>query len=249
MNYCFFRNGVCPGGRSLQDKRGRETWQIAGRAWGSGGKGFKVLAPEWRQVSSCRTGEKFVQFAICFTCFPVKGASYEQFEELVATSHLTPVGKEDIVGGEAERKSLWNPVAVAQQAKQVVGSEVVKNLATAGEQEKEPTTVKEFRDAWANGSENDQLVLLNKLGDDSLQRLFSTDIPVDIFKKIVSLFLKLNGNEELVKNTLLTLSRSSRFSLCLLFMESQDKADVEVLIDRLEKKGLEGIDQLKQIYH
>jgi len=178
-----------------------------------------------------------------------QGASYEQFEELVATSHLTPVGKEDIVGGEAERKSLWNPVAVAQQAKQVVGSEVVKNLATAGEQEKEPTTVKEFRDAWANGSENDQLVLLNKLGDDSLQRLFSTDIPVDIFKKIVSLFLKLNGNEELVKNTLLTLSRSSRFSLCLLFMESQDKADVEVLIDRLEKKGLEGIDQLKQIYH
>ena len=167
----------------------------------------------------------------------------------MATSHLTPVGKEDIVGGEAERKSLWNPVAVAQQAKQVEGSEVVKNLATAGEQEKEPTTVKEFRDAWANGSENDQLVLLNKLGDDSLQRLFSTDIPVDIFKKIVSLFLKLNGNEELVKNTLLTLSRSSRFSLCLLFMESQDKADVEVLIDRLEKKGLEGIDQLKQIYH
>ena len=38
--------------------------------------------------------------------FPVKGASYEQFEELVATSHLTPMGKEDIVGEEAERKSL-----------------------------------------------------------------------------------------------------------------------------------------------
>merc|ERR1712203_174886 len=126
---------------------------------------------------------------------------------------------------------------------------VVKKIGFFGDWEsKEPTTVKEFREAWGSGSKENQLVLLNKLDDEGLHRLFSTDVSIDIFQNILALFLELYGEEELIMKTLMTLARASRFSLCLLFMESKDRANVRVLIDRLEKNGLEKIDELKQIY-
>ena len=177
--------------------------------------------------------------------FFLQGASYEQFEELVATSHLTPLAREDIVGG-VGKQGLWNQVAQAQ--KQVEEGEPKNKLNVTDLKGKQLTNVKEFREAWINGSQEDQLDLLNKLGDEGLHRLFSTDIPVDIFQKIVSFFLELDGDEELIMKTLLTLSRASRFSLCLLFMEPKDKANVKVLLEKLEKKGLDNLDQLNKIY-
>lgn len=174
-----------------------------------------------------------------------QGASYEQFEELVATSHLTPLGKEDFVGGSG-KQGLWNPVAQAQA--EVECSQEEDGLTARDRERKEPTTVKEFREAWFGGSGKNQLVLLNKLGDEGLHRLFSTDVPIDIFQNIIALFLELDGEDELIMKTLMTLARASRFSLCLLFMESKDKANVKVLLDKLEKNGLEKIEELKQIY-
>jgi len=173
-----------------------------------------------------------------------QGASYEQFEELVATSHLTPLAREDIVGGEG-KQGLWNPVAQAQT--QVEG-EPKNKLNVTDLKRKKLTNVKEFREVWINGSNEDQLDLLNKLGEEGLLRLFSTDIAVDIFQTIVSLFLELDGDEEVIVKTLITLSCASRFSLCLLFMEPKDKANVKVLIEKLEKKGVDKVDQLKKIY-
>ena len=177
--------------------------------------------------------------------FFLQGASYEQFEELVATSHLTPLAREDIVGG-LGKQGLWNPVAQVQA--QVEEGEQENKFAVMDWKKKELTNVKEFREVWINGSNEDQVELLNKLGEEGLLRLFSTDIPVDIFQKIVSLFLDLDGYEDLIMKTLLTLSRASRFSLCLLFMEPKDKANVKVLIEKLEKKGVDKVDQLKKIY-
>ena len=162
----------------------------------------------------------------------------------MATSHLTPLAREDIVGG-VGKQGLWNPVAQSQAQ---VEEEQEKKLPVTDLKRKELTNVKEFREVWINGPEENQLHLLNKLGDEGLHRLFSTDIPVDIFQKIVSLFLELDGDDELIVKTLMTLSRASRFSLCLLFMEPKDKANVKVLIEKLEKKGLDKVDQLKKIY-
>ena len=163
----------------------------------------------------------------------------------MATSHLTPLGKEDFVGG-SEKQGLWNPVAQAQA--EVECSQEEDGLKVRDWERREPTTVKEFREAWFNGSGKNHLVLLNKLGEEGLHRLFSTDVPIDIFQNIIALFLELDGEDELIMKTLMTLARASRFSLCLLFMESKDKANVKVLLDRLEKNGLEQIDELKQIY-
>ena len=162
----------------------------------------------------------------------------------MATSHLTPLAREDIVGG-LGKQGLWNPVARSQAQ---VEEERENKLEVTDLKRKELTNVKEFREVWINGSEENQLNLLNKLGDEGLHRLFSTDIPVDIFQKIVSLFLELDGDDELIVKTLMSLSRASRFSLCLLFMEPKDKANVKVLIEKLEKKGLDKVDQLKKIY-
>ena len=162
----------------------------------------------------------------------------------MATSHLTPLGKEDFVGGSG-KQGLWNPVAQAQAEVQCSQED---RLLVGDWERKEPTTVKEFREAWGSGSKENQLVLLNKLDDEGLHRLFSTDVPIDIFQNILALFLELYGEDELIMKTLMTLARASRFSLCLLFMESKDRANVRVLIDRLEKNGLEKIDELKQIY-
>ena len=163
----------------------------------------------------------------------------------MATSHLTPLGKEDFVGG-SEKQGLWNPVAQAQTEAEC--SQEEDSLKVRDWERREPTTVKEFREAWFGGSGKNHLVLLNKLGDEGLHRLFLTDVPIDIFQTIIALFLELDGEDELIMKTLMTLARASRFSLCLLFMESKDKANVEVLLDRLEKNGLEKIDELKQIY-
>ena len=162
----------------------------------------------------------------------------------MATSHLTPLGKEDFVGGSG-KQGLWNPVAQAQAEVQCSQED---RLLVGDWERKEPTTVKEFREAWGSGSKENQLVLLNKLDDEGLHRLFSTDVPIEIFQNILALFLELYGEDELIMKTLMTLARASRFSLCLLFMESKDRANVRVLIDRLEKNGLEKIDELKQIY-
>ena len=162
----------------------------------------------------------------------------------MATSHLTPLGKEDFVGGSG-KQGLWNPVAQAQAEVQCSQED---RLLVGDWERKEPTTVKEFREAWGSGSKENQLVLLNKLDDEGLHRLFSTDVPIDIFQNILALFLELYGEDELIMKTLMTLARASRFSLCLLFMESKDKANVKVLLDRLEKNGLERIKELKQIY-
>ena len=162
----------------------------------------------------------------------------------MATSHLTPLGKEDFVGGSG-KQGLWNPVAQVQAEVQCSQED---RLLVGDWERKEPTTVKEFREAWGSGSKENQLVLLNKLDDEGLHRLFSTDVPIEIFQNILALFLELYGEDELIMKTLMTLARASRFSLCLLFMESKDRANVRVLIDRLEKNGLEKIDELKQIY-
>ena len=162
----------------------------------------------------------------------------------MATTHLTPLAREDIVGG-GGKQGLWNPVAQSQAQVEV---ERENKLEVTDWKRRELTNVKEFREVWINGSEENQLNLLNKLGDEGLHRLFSTDIPVDIFQKIVSLFLELDGDDELIVKTLMTLSRASRFSLCLLFMEPKDKANVKVLIEKLDKKGLGKVDQLKKIY-
>lgn len=175
-----------------------------------------------------------------------QGASYEQFEELVATSHLTPLSKEDIVGGGARKQALWNPVAQAQAKVEDCQD---NGVPVTDWERKDPTTVKEFREAWiSSGSEKNQLALLNKLGDEALHQLFLIDVPVDIFQNIISLFLELDGDDELIIKTLMTFARASRFSLCLMFMESEDKTNVKVLIDRLEKKGLDKVGQLKQNY-
>merc|ERR1712008_272168 len=136
-------------------------------------------------------------------------------EELVATSHLTPLSKEDIVGG-AGKQGLWNPVAQSQAK---VEGDQEAGLSVSDWERREPTNVKEFREAWISaGPEKNQLVLLlNNLGDQGLHRLFSTDVPADIFQIIVALFLELDGDETLIMKTVMTLARASRFSLCLLF--------------------------------
>ena len=163
----------------------------------------------------------------------------------MATSHLTPLGKEDFVGGSG-KQGLWNPVAQGQGG---VECNEGDRLSVGDWERKVPTTVKEFREAWNSaGLGKNQLVLLNKLGDEGLHQLFLTDVPLDIFQSIVAIFLELDGDDELIINTLMTLARASRFSLCLLFMKSEDKANVKVLIDRLEKKEAAKIDELKQIY-
>ena len=197
---------------------------------------------KFRAVAQVRDISQLLQ--LLHHSFHLQGASYEQFEELVATSHLTPLAREDIVGGEG-KQGLWNPVAQAQT--QVEG-EPKNKLNVTDLKRKKLTNVKEFREVWINGSNEDQLDLLNKLGEEGLLRLFSTDIAVDIFQTIVSLFLELDGDEEVIVKTLITLSCASRFSLCLLFMEPKDKANVKVLIEKLEKKGLDNLDQLKKIY-
>ena len=91
--------------------------------------------------------------------------------------------------------------------------------------------------------------MLNKLGDEGLHQLFLTDVPLDIFQNIIAIFLELDGDDELIINTLMRLARASRFSLCLLFMKSEDKANVKVLIDRLEKKEAAKIEELKQLLY
>ena len=206
------------------------------RYWLQNDAKFRAVA----QVS-----ESFFQPATMKSLF-LQGASYEQFEELVATSHLTPLSKEDIVGGGARKQALWNPVAQAQAKVEDCQD---NGVPVTDWERKDPTTVKEFREAWiSSGSEKNQLALLNKLGDEALHQLFLTDVPVDIFQNIISLFLELDGDDELIIKTLMTFARASRFSLCLMFMESEDKTNVKVLIDRLEKKGLDKVGQLKQNY-
>ena len=93
-----------------------------------------------------------------------------------------------------------------------------------------------------------QLAMLNNLGMEGLGRLFSTDVPEDIFESILCLFLNLDGSEELAFNTLTTLAQASRLSLCLMFMEAKSKAKVRLLIETLEKKGLDSEGHLRQVY-
>ena len=108
--------------------------------------------------------------------------------------------------------------------------------------------MKDFREAWAGSTMDSQLAMLKNLGREGLGRLFSTDVPEDIFESILDLFVNLDGSEELAFNTLTTLTQASRFSLCLMFMEAKSKAKVRLLIETLEKKGFDSEGHLRQIY-
>lgn len=164
-----------------------------------------------------------------------QGASYEQFEELVATSHLAPMARADMVAREGPRRGLWN--TVAGERKVAPGEEVVVAPSTAPTVP--PATLQQFQRAWRAGSAEERRALLAALGEEGLRRIFPTDVPTDLLDQVVGLFLEDEREEavEVAVETLGALAAASRFHLCLTFLGPDERERLGALLAALGPRG------------
>jgi len=188
-----------------------------------------------------RDGRYWLQNAAKFRAV-AQGASYEQFEELVATSHLAPTARADMVGRAEARRGLWNTVAGGRKVAQ--GEEIVVEAPPPAPSAPPaptapPATLQQFQRAWSAGGAEERRALLAALGEPGLRRLFPTDVPTDLLDQVVLLFL---GDEsevarELAVEALGALAAASRFHLCLTFLGPGQRERLGVLLVGLGARG------------
>jgi hypothetical protein len=169
-----------------------------------------------------------------------QGVSYEQFEDLVKTSHLAPLGPADKAGQGCGKAGLWNPVASRKDGQHGAAAE---SEDAPARQDTEgtgavPRTVRAFQQEWRGREDGARLELLSCLGEQGLRRIFPTEVPPDLLGEMVATLRRAGAGPGLVVGTLRALTLARRFSLCLSFLEPGVRGEVGALLAGLE--GPEG---------
>ncbi|KAK7113703.1 coiled-coil domain-containing protein 103-like [Littorina saxatilis] len=164
-----------------------------------------------------------------------KVASYDEFKDLVAASHLKPLNKGDRLDNINEfSKHPWNPAASG--AKQ--NSDVSKTSQTRQGEVKVPKNSQEFAKEWQRNIKTPQqryTYLLN-CGSAHLAQIFRTEVSFGLLGDILAaLVIFEKENIKTVVDILLSLKQSNRFVLSLQFLSKKEKDVCAQLFDKLSE--------------
>ncbi|CAI9727403.1 103-like family member retr-1 [Octopus vulgaris] len=161
-----------------------------------------------------------------------KVASYEEFRDIVEASHLKPLGKEDKV--QEKFKQSWNTVAKSCNSQQVATTcEKTETQVPI----KIPKTSHEFVREWCRhkNSKQSQYEMLMLITTEQLAAQFKTEIPNGLLGEILCVLKEYYSKENhlAIIEILDILSQSSRFSLCLQFMNANELKECHNLFKKL----------------
>ncbi|XP_029640354.1 coiled-coil domain-containing protein 103-like [Octopus sinensis] len=161
-----------------------------------------------------------------------KVASYEEFRDIVEASHLKPLGKEDKI--QEKFKQSWNTVAKSCNSQQVATTcEKTETQVPI----KIPKTSHEFVREWCRhkNSKQSQYEMLMLITTEQLAAQFKTEIPNGLLGEILCVLKEYYSKENhlAIIEILDILSQSSRFSLCLQFMNANELKECHNLFKKL----------------
>lgn len=167
-----------------------------------------------------------------FRAVEQKVASYEEFKDIVAASHLRPLEKKDSEGLH-NRKQPWNQYADKQSGKALQNTD---NLVPHGV--KVPKNSHEFLQHWRQyGSDKSgKYSYLCEIGSPKLCEIFKAEIAMGLLGEITDVLYE-NWNAVDVYGVyqiLYGLSGVKRFDLSLQFLSSHEKQTIEKLFSNLE---------------
>lgn len=187
-----------------------------------------------------------------------KVASYEEFQDIVAASHLKPLDRQDnIMGGMAGVKQPWNKLCSG-------GSDGVnnKNALDSGDSTKKDSvnsnsikTRDDFSKAWKMlpGDDQRRVDFLTGFDQEFLVRVFECDIPMNFMETALQSMNRDFSADDCKRNralvgVLYAFTKSSRFALSLRFLGKRDKENVSELLAKLKGSG-EMVEELMESFN
>lgn len=169
-----------------------------------------------------------------------QNATYEQFEDIVKASHLKPLDKADKSPNSKSKSSIWNSITNATARKscdvKLAASENSNNLYTTSTGFSIPRNIDDFQQKWRNVEICDRINYIQDLGQSTISKIFTTEIPPELLADFLYTFLTFGPSlTELVVvvQTLETLSHAKRFSLSVQFLSSVEKQTAGQLVEKL----------------
>lgn len=174
-----------------------------------------------------------------------QNSTYEQFEDIVKTSHLKPLDKSDkSPKSKTNSNSIWNSIAAAtsrkgtneevslNQTSRARGSDVSKLRGGL------PRNVVEFHNIWRNLEISERLSFIREVGQSNIARIFHVEIPPELLGDVIHTFLAFGPSiQDLVTvvQTLESLSLAKRFSLSIQFLSMVEKQTLGQLMEKLDQ--------------
>lgn len=157
-------------------------------------------------------------------------ASYEEFKDIVAASHLKPLDKKDTEGLH-NRKQPWNPYSAKPSEK----TASPKDNIPSGDLNV-PRNSHEFQKYWRKCQKDKvkKYQYLITIGGPTLAEIFQAEISMGLLGEIVDIFNENWKADDFSKiyNILHGLATVKRFSLSLQFLSGREK---KVLIELFQK--------------
>ena len=172
-----------------------------------------------------------------------QNASYEQFQEIVAASHLKPLSKSDkMQPNTISSSATWNCVANNRSVLNYKTEDTNNPSLLIKKNISSPKTINEFRDILNSLDAKSRFEFMYKLGTGNLAQIFTSEIPSQLFASIIKTLLLEHFDADYLMFSIKTveiLVSSKRFSLCYQFLSETEKLQCLQLIDKLQSASQE----------
>ena len=146
-----------------------------------------------------------------------QNVTYEQFEDIVKTSHLKCLDKKDKSPNPKSKPSIWNSISLSGKKP---SSEPVN--VTLPEKPLVTSSVKnidEFYSLWRYLEIEERIDFITELGEENVGRIFQTEIPPELLGEMLHSFLAFRPTTQDIASIVKTLSKFSRCFPVLCYLE------------------------------
>ncbi|XP_076820100.1 dynein axonemal assembly factor 19-like [Clavelina lepadiformis] len=183
-----------------------------------------------------------------FRAINQKVRSYDEFRDIVAASHIKPLGRHDKLGGMNYQK--WNPVS--NNSASDTGAKAKNNPSTTNLQL--PKNSQDFFKTWKRTctTYSDKWNYLLRIERMLLQNCLNLECPVGEILNVIYKCSAITTHMEKVIDILDIMTKSKRFSLELDFLSGEERKQLEEVFasvqSNLENTSEESLKNLQQAY-
>ena len=136
-----------------------------------------------------------------------QNVTYEQFEDIVKTSHLKSLDKKDKSPNPKSKPSIWNSISLAGKKS---SAETVNTALPEKPGHLVKSSVKnidEFYSLWRYLEIEERIDFISELGEDNVGRIFQTEIPPELLGEMLHSFLAFRPTTQDIAAIVKTLSK------------------------------------------
>ncbi|KAJ9595548.1 hypothetical protein L9F63_013257 [Diploptera punctata] len=164
--------------------------------------------------------------------------SYEEFRNLVKAAHLKPLEKKEIQSKTCDK--TWN--TLYSKNKVSYDTQPQELVINKGQMYVMPRTGADFTKHWKKLDETSRLDYLKYVGLKNIEKLFISDIPVEVFGDLLTTLLGVSSEDRLnitfCISVLKSLSQSKKFNLNLHFLNCAEISACKELLQKLHNSFL-----------